>query len=293
MIIAALQTIAGSTMLALLAAQAADPTLPAQTDLVVSDKVQPIDVIVRAGQVETCSVNPPVLLLRQGSARVDGGNGLDLRRVAPEGGVVNLVSFGPAFFFKDNAEPDQTVMMLIDSLTVRDGTVRSKNEQAWALFNKLKPGEMILHPRSGDFSLCRLRAASLASAEGKRGRFGALRASGAQTIPGYGGMAGLGAKLSTAVSAVLDIFGLGETAWLRVQVRSVPNGADIYLGGSHQASHTDTALDVVASELPHLRLEKPGYEPCPFARWQAVLEPRYKHVLTATCTLTPQSKNAK
>ena len=99
--------------------------------------------------------------------------------------------------------------------------------------------------------------------------------------------------LSAGASAVLDIFGLNAGSFVRVRLTSQPSDAEIYLGGARQPPRTNTVLDVIAAELPHLRLVKPGFEPCVFSRWTTAFEPRSNNrVLNASCRLVP-SKQAR
>jgi hypothetical protein len=91
-----------------------------------------------------------------------------------------------------------------------------------------------------------------------------------------------------------NIFGIEPQRYLRLRLVSVPSAADIYFGAVRHGSETNTDLDVRADDVPNLRLEKAGYEPCAYGeRWSAKIIQGVRQILEATCTLRKKRRRSR
>lgn len=243
-----------------------------------------VQVDVRSGRDEGCVVNPPLLLAAEEAVQIEPGATYDLERLAAAGKPVRLIAFGPSALFEANGDQDRTVTLALDELSLQSGELTSATGAAWKLFDRTGTGaKSRLVPRAGDYSLCK-RHDQTATQPATRG----FRISLPDRRTGLPRRSGVQAMVSAGARAILDIFGLNAGSFVRIRLRSDPSDADIYLGGTLQPPRTDTVLDVIAAELPHLRLEKTGFAPCAFERWTTAFEPRSNNrVLNATCKLMP------
>jgi hypothetical protein len=266
----------GIALAAALAVQGAGPP-PAPS-------AEAVQVDVRPGRDERCVVNPPLLLAAEEAVQIEPGVSYDLARLAATGKPVRLIAFGPSALFEANGDKDRTVTLAVDELSLQSGELTSATGAAWKLFDRAGTGpRMRLVPKSGDYSLCN-HAERAAAQPATRG----FRVSLPDRRTGLPRRSGVQAMVSAGARAILDIFGLNAGSFVRIRLRSDPSDADIYLGGTLQPPRTDTVLDVIAAELPHLRLEKAGFAPCEFERWTTAFEPRSNNrVLNATCKLMP------
>ena len=266
----------GIALAAALAVQAAGPP-PAPS-------AEAVQVDVRPGRDERCVVNPPLLLAAAEAVQIEPGASYDLERLVASGKPVRLIAFGPSALFEANGDKDRTVTLAIDELSVRSGELISATGAAWKLFDRAGTGaKSRLVPRGGDYSLC--NHVEPANAQPATRGF---RVSLPDRRTGLPQRNSVQAMVSAGARAILDIFGLNAGSFVRIRLRSDPSDADIYLGGTLQPPRTDTVLDVIAAELPHLRLQKPGFAPCTFERWTTAFEPRSNNrVLNATCKLMP------
>jgi hypothetical protein len=268
----------GLALAAALAAQAAGPP-PAP-----EPSVEAVQVDIRPGRDERCAVNPPLLFAAEEAVQIEPGGSYDLERLAAGGKPVRLIAFGPGASFKANGDKDRAVTLAVDELSLRSGELTSATGAAWTLFERAGTGPRPrLVPRGGDYSLCKHQE-QVAARPATRG----FRVSLPDRRTGLPRRSGVQAMVSAGARAILDIFGLNAGSFVRIRLRSDPSDADIYLGGTLQPPRTDTVLDVIAAELPHLRLEKTGFAPCAFERWTTAFEPRSNNrVLNATCKLMP------
>ena len=260
------------------ALQAADAPPPSEA----------VQVEVQPGRHERCIVNPPLLLAAEGALRIKPGSDYDLTRLGPDGMPIDLIAFGPASAFRTDGAKDEVLTLAIDELSVRSGEVTSRTGQAWNLFEQAKAGpKSRLTPKTGDYSLCRFAEASASASRPNTRGFSVLKPDRSNQ---YAGMRrhGVQGMLSAGAKAILDIFGLNAGSFVRIRLSSDPSDAQIFLGGTLQPPRTDTVLDVIAAELPHLRLQKDGFQPCIFSSWTTTFEPRSNNrVLNASCKLVP------
>jgi hypothetical protein len=226
--------------------------------------------VILPGRFESCAINPPLSLITAGykTAKKDGEYVVTERQSAPATAVL------VAYSSPDKVTKEPTAFV-VDELTVSAAGTRSKTGQAAKVYQaKTSLAETHLVPKSGDYSVCRFsgsvspQAKSIAQSNFslERARFDV-----------------------TAVSASLwNIFGPDALPSIRLRLSSTPTGADILIGELRQQAHTDTILDVLRGDIPKIRLEKSGFEPCSYRQWKTSFEKGSKPILNASCRLQPK-----
>lgn len=88
--------------------------------------------------------------------------------------------------------------------------------------------------------------------------------------------------------SAIRIFGPDTGRYVRLRLNSNPTDASIFSGAIRQPGRTNTSMDILAEELPKLRLEKSGFQPCPYGpRWVIEQIGAGRKTLQATCSLVP------
>jgi hypothetical protein len=106
--------------------------------------------------------------------------------------------------------------------------------------------------------------------------------------------AGASFNLVGLVPGGIRIFGPDTERYVRLRLNSNPAEASIFSGAVRQPSRTNTSMDILAEELPKLRLEKVGFQPCPYGpRWVIQQLGTSRKTLQATCNLIPTAKRKR
>lgn len=222
--------------------------------------------VILTGRFESCIVNPPLSLVTKDGERAASHGDYVLTRTGSNSTALVVA-------YSAGSQPaDRATAFVVDELTVSPSGAISKTGEASKIYRQqASPDRIRLIPSSGDYSVCRYKApvSSEASSIIRSGTLTAYRP----------------ASFTVAAASLWNIFGLDGASSVRLRLSSVPTGAEILVGDLLQAAHTDTVLDIWTADIPHIRLEKPGFEPCLYDQWTTSFERGTKAVLNASCRL--------
>lgn len=225
------------------------------------------------GRFESCLVNPPLKLVTSGLSEKARQGAHVLQSEPHKRGTAVLLVFGP-----DPNSTGETAAFVVDELAVTSTGVISSSGEAWKVLHLEGTGrEFQLKARTLDYSVCRLVAPAVPASAWKVVQRG-FGSNAARMSASSGSL--------TAAAASMNIFGVEPASYVRLRLSSQPTGADILVGGLKHSARTNTILDVLAEDLPQIRLEKAGFEPCSFGQWVGTFEPGSRRVLNASCKLT-------
>lgn len=231
------------------------------------------------GRVEGCAINPPLALFSENIAQTkEDGDYLLRPRPASNGSVTVAALVGEA-----DSNDRQPTALVVDKLSLSTGELRSATGQTWKVFgmpNSDTASVVRLTARRTDYSVCRLSNAVVINNDTTIGHIAAYSAL-------------IGSIASGSTVSALDILGLKSNSYVRLRLRSSPSQADIFLNGIRQPPQTDTVLDVIAAVIPHIRIQKEGYEPCSLGKRNLTFEDGSKRILNASCQLVPKKRKSR
>lgn len=202
--------------------------------------------------------------------------GYFLQPVGSSEGAVTLAAFTGG----DEAGGTELTALIVDVLAVSDDSVLSGTGDAWKVFDAdTARGSNLLIAKKADYSVCKI-------SERVPSNSGALLGNG-EYLSAY-----IGANAAVATAAT-NILGLSPHSYVRLRLTSNPTDAVILLDGIRQPTRTNTIMDVLASVIPLLRIEKAGYEPCSLDRGSLVLRQASRRLINANCDLRSTARKKK
>lgn len=240
-------------------------------DAAPSQEIAPISAGIFLGRIESCLVNPPLVLLSSGVAQASSDGDHVLRASPSSNGAVTVAAFAPV-----SATRDAFGALVVDVLSISRSGVQSETGETWKIFDaSYKPSEARLVAKHTDYSVCQVPPTSAIQG---------ATVSATETFPA--------ALRAIGASSLLDILGISAGSYIRLRLSSNPTQAEIFLSGIRQPPRTNTVLDVLEAAVPSIVVQKDGYEPCSLERKNLKLA-RRDATIEASCNLTPVKKNRR